>query len=51
MIEQAAIAEYLDMATAKLDALAAKAEEGIALLKERRSALISEVVTGKVRVS
>lgn len=49
--EQKAIAAYLDKATAKLDALAAKAEEGIALLKERRSALISEVVTGKVRVA
>lgn len=49
--EQQAIAAYLDKATAKLDALAAKAEEGIALLKERRSALISEVVTGKVRVA
>ncbi len=49
--EQRTIAAYLDKATAKLDALAAKAEEGIALLKERRSALISEVVTGKVRVS
>jgi len=49
--EQQAIAAYLDKATAKLDALAAKAEEGIALLKERRAALISEVVTGKVRVA
>jgi type I restriction enzyme S subunit len=49
--EQRAIAEYLDKATAKLDTLAAKAEEAIALMKERRSALISAVVTGKVKVS
>lgn len=49
--EQRAIATYLDKATAKLDALAAKAEEAIALMKERRSALISAVVTGKVKVS
>jgi type I restriction enzyme S subunit len=49
--EQRAIVEYLDKATAKLDALAAKAEEAIVLMKERRSALISAVVTGKVKVS
>jgi restriction endonuclease S subunit len=49
--EQRTIAEYLDEATAKLDTLAAKAEEAIALMKERRSALISAVVTGKVKVS
>jgi type I restriction enzyme S subunit len=49
--EQRAIVEYLSKTTAKLDALAAKAEEAIALMKERRSALISAIVTGKVKVS
>lgn len=49
--EQCAISAYLDKATAKLDELAAKAEEAIALMKERRSSLISAVVTGKVKVS
>ena len=48
--EQAAIVEYLDRETAKLDALAAKARETIALLKERRAALISAAVTGKIDI-
>jgi type I restriction enzyme S subunit len=48
--EQKAIAAYLDEKTAEIDELVSKSEEMIALLKERRSALISEVVTGKRRV-
>jgi type I restriction enzyme S subunit len=34
----------------KIDQLKAKAERGIELLKERRSALISAAVTGKMDV-
>jgi type I restriction enzyme S subunit len=48
--EQAAIAEYLDAETAKLDALAAKVEEAIERLQEYRTALITAAVTGKIDV-
>jgi type I restriction enzyme S subunit len=48
--EQAVIAVFLDRETAKLDVLTGEAEKGIALLKERRSALISAAVTGKIDV-
>ena len=48
--EQRAIADYLDRETAKLDALAAKARETIDLIKERRAALISAAVTGKIDI-
>lgn len=48
--EQAAIVEFLDTETGKLDSLVAEAERAIALLKERRSALIAAAVTGKIYV-
>ncbi len=48
--EQRAIADFLDRETEKLDALAAKAREIIDLLKERRAALISAAVTGKIDI-
>ena len=48
--EQQNIAAFLDRETAKLDALTAEAQRGIELLKERRSALISAAVTGKIDV-
>lgn len=48
--EQTAIVAYLDAQTAKFDTLTAEAERAIALLKERRSALISAAVTGKIDV-
>jgi type I restriction enzyme S subunit len=48
--EQAKIAAFLDHETAKLDALTAEAERAIELFKERRSALISAAVTGKIDV-
>jgi type I restriction enzyme S subunit len=48
--EQMEIVHHLDAATASLDALSAKASRGIVLLKERRNALISAAVTGKVDV-
>ncbi len=42
------IADYLDHETAELDATIADASEAIALSKERRAALISAAVTGKI---
>ncbi len=48
--EQADIITFLDAETARLDALTAEATRAIALLKERRSALISAAVTGKIDV-
>ena len=48
--EQTAIAVFLDTETAKLDALTTEAQRAIALLQERRSALISAAVTGKIDV-
>ncbi|WP_077272869.1 restriction endonuclease subunit S [Acidithiobacillus caldus] len=48
--EQQAIAAYLDNETAKMDALIQQAKQGIELLKERRTTLISDAVTGKIDV-
>ncbi len=48
--EQKNIAHYLDQKTQKIDTLINKATQAIELLKERRTALISAVVTGKVDV-
>ena len=48
--EQIAIALFLDETTAKLDTLTITAESAIALLEERRAALISAAVTGKIDV-
>ncbi len=48
--EQQTIAAFLDRETAKFDALTAEANRAIALLQERRSALISAAVTGKIDV-
>lgn len=50
LIDQSAIVAFLDAETARLDALTAEATRGIALLKERRAALISAAVTGKIDV-
>ncbi len=50
VIEQEEIAKFIDYETAKFDALVAEAEHAIELLKERRSALISAAVTGKIDV-
>ena len=49
--EQVSIIAFLDRETALLDVLVVEAERAIALLKERRSALISAAVTGKIDVS
>jgi type I restriction enzyme, S subunit len=48
--EQQDIVLALDRSHAKLDALLAKVREGIALLQEFRTALISAAVTGKIDV-
>jgi len=48
--EQVAIAAYLDLETAKLDALAGKVETAIERLQEYRTALITAAVTGKIDV-
>ena len=48
--EQLAIASFLSQETAKIDALIERAREAISLLGERRSALISAAVTGKIDV-
>jgi len=48
--EQAAIAEFIDRETSKLDALTVAAERATDLLQERRTALISAAVTGKIDV-
>ena len=47
---QAAITAYLDHQTGRIDALVAEAQTAVALLHERRSALISAAVTGKIDV-
>jgi type I restriction enzyme S subunit len=49
-LEQSTIAAFLDRETAKIDALVTEVEAAIALLQERRSTLISAVVTGKIDV-
>jgi type I restriction enzyme S subunit len=48
--EQRAIVEHITRETAKLDALRAATERSIALLKERRSALIAAAVTGQINI-
>jgi type I restriction enzyme S subunit len=48
--EQRAIAAFLDRECQKLGTLTTEAERAIALLKERRAALISAAVTGKIDV-
>lgn len=50
LTEQIQITEFLDQEIAKIDALLSEAERAIQLLKERRSALISAAVTGKIDV-
>jgi len=47
---QRAVADSLDEETSRIDALIAKAEEHIALAKERRAALITAAVTGQFDV-
>ncbi len=48
--EQRRIIAFIDTETMKIDTLTAEAERGIELLQERRTALISAAVTGKIDV-
>jgi type I restriction enzyme S subunit len=48
--EQIAIATFLDREATKLDALVVDVKRAISLLQERRTALISAAVTGKIDV-
>lgn len=48
--EQQDIVEYIDSKTSQMDVLIAKAEKGISFIQERRTALISAAVTGKIDV-
>ena len=48
--EQTSIVAFLDAETTKLEALTAEAQRAIDLLQERRTALISAAVTGKIDV-
>ena len=50
IIEQQSITDYLDEKTTRIDKSIAKQERQIEHLKEYRTALISEVVTGKIDV-
>ena len=49
--EQKQITEYLDKYIERQDELIAKAESAIQLMQERRTALISSAVTGKINVT
>lgn len=48
--EQGRICDFMEKQTMKLDTLVAKAQSAITLLKERRTALISAAVTGKIDI-
>jgi type I restriction enzyme S subunit len=48
--EQKAIATFLETESAKFDTLTSEAQRAIALLQERRTALISAAVTGQIDV-
>lgn len=50
LIEQQEIVDYLDHESAEIDSAIADAKEAIELLKERREALISAAVTGRIDV-
>lgn len=48
--EQVQIAAFIEVETHKFDSLIVEAEQAVGLLKERRSAMISAAVTGKIDV-
>jgi type I restriction enzyme S subunit len=50
LAEQIRIAEHIDRVTRKLDAIMSCTEQSIALLRERRAALITAAVTGQIDV-
>jgi type I restriction enzyme S subunit len=50
LVEQRGITGFLQRSTEELDTLVTDAESAITLLQERRTALISAAVTGKIDV-
>ena len=48
--EQAAILDHISVSTQRLDLLQSTAERTIAIIKERRAALIAAAVTGQIAV-
>jgi len=48
--QQRAIADYLDLETTRIDALVERIDRQIALLQERRQALITATVTGELEI-
>jgi len=50
LVEQQLIVGFINTATAKFDSLTAEANRAIELLQERRSALITAAITGKIDV-
>jgi type I restriction enzyme S subunit len=50
LVEQQKIIEYLDKQTKEIDDLVSMEQNKIELLKEYRQSLISEVITGKIKV-
>ena len=48
--EQKKIVKYVEATVQKIDALITQSEKQITLLQERRTALISSAVTGKIDV-
>ena len=48
--EQRSIVAYLDAKCSKIDTLSAKLNEEIAAIKEYKQRLISDVVTGQIKV-
>jgi type I restriction enzyme S subunit len=50
LVEQAAIANFLQLETRKLDVLTGEARTAVTLLQERRTAVISAAVTGQIDV-
>ncbi|MNL46973.1 EcoKI restriction-modification system protein HsdS [compost metagenome] len=49
--EQEAIVQFVRTETAKLEAMTEQAQQATALLQERRTAVISAAVTGKIKVT
>ena len=50
LVEQTTIAEYLDKATADINAAIARAHRQVELMQEYRTRLIADAVTGQVDV-
>jgi type I restriction enzyme S subunit len=51
LLEQQSIVEYIEIKTKEIDDMVQLEQKKIDLLKEYRQSLISEVVTGKIKVT